>query len=616
MNIRLAAISTLTSILAITFGVGAVSAQDTPPRITSEKAVALPQPRNSKVKLARRLIRVKQYDNAARLLETLYEENPADEVVQNLLRSCYEILGQHPKGELLIRKIIEREPNVLSNHTYLAELLARMGRSDESTAAYGEAIAMTAPENLMDQSNLVRSMMSCGQDDLALERIDLMRSISGEATFFALERGTILEGKRSYKAATEEYLSILDADTLLQTGQAERRLMALLEFNDSSEEVETVLMNLADTTAGRRTLHLLADYYIKANRFENAFNYALMQDSLAGFDGQPLLNYLRQCRDRKSWAQVARMADYILERYPGTPYVTEVSAQQANSLAQLGRAEEAIAAYERVFVSAAQPRTKGDALYGIGKVYFEDTHDFASARIYFDSVVTHYPRGFSYLKARKNIPHCYLREGNLEKARKEFAALAGKRQPDEVKEEVDYYLALTAFFEQKYDSSEAGLRKLMVDYPRGYYVNDALGLVLLIDEAQGDKGLLHDFSDALYFREQGRLDSTRARLTSIATATNPALADVALYRLAHLDLDVKDSTAAMATIDRLIADFPESYYLPFGMKIKADILISDNPGAEEARRLYRRLLESYPDYPFASEVREKLRKLETENSIG
>ena len=600
------------------FGVatGSAAAQDTSPRVTSERSVPIMRPEDERVKLARRLIRIKEYSNATSLLEAVYEENPADPVVQNLLKSCYDILGQHAKAELLIKKIVEREPDVLSHRTYLAELLAKMGRTEESKEAYDKAIALIEPDNLLNQSLLIHSMVSCGQEDLALERIDEARTISNRPTLFALERGMILEGKRRYEDATEEYLSILDSDTARQIGNAERRLMAMLEFSGSSKEVESVLMNLADTTAGERTLNLLADFYIKSGHFDKGFNYALLQDSLAGFNGQPLLNFIGQCRHRKSWEQVARMADYILQRYPQEPFVTEVSAQQADALAQLGRSDEAIAAYERVFDGADQDRTKGDALCGIGEVYFEILHDYPTARAYFDSVVNYYPRGFGYLHARKSIPHCYLREGDLARARKGFSQLAETRQLEDIKEEMVYYLALSAFFEKKYDSAEVGLRRLMVDYPRGFYVNDALELVLLIDEAQGDESLLDAFSDALYFRERGRLDSTRARLEAVASADNPALADIALYRLARLDLKAEDSTSALSTIDRLISEFPDSYYLPYGMKMKADMLLNGAAESEEARQLYRRLLESYPDYPFASEVRDKLRKLETKSPVG
>lgn len=616
MIFKRAALGVLIGLITATCGLAPALAQEMPPRSPGEEAYRRLQDTDGRIKLARRLIRAKQYDNAARLLEEIFEERPSDNVVYNLLKSCYDVLGQNAKAELLTRKVIEQQPNVLNHRTYLAEVLAKMGRTEESKAAYDDAIALASPENLIQQTVLVHSMMSCGQDDLALARIDQARTTSGKPTFLALERGTILEGKREYKAATEEYLAVLDTDTTHEAGRAERRLAALLEFSGSSGEVEEVLMNLTDTTAGERTLNLLADYYIKAGKFEDAFSYALIQDSLAGFDGRPLLNFIYQCRDRKSWEQVNRMADYIQQRYPQASLLIDVSSLQADALARLGQAEAAIAAYEKVFRGAPEPRAQGDAVYGIGEIYFQILHDYPKARLYFDSVVNNYPRGFSFLNARKNIPHCYLREGNLATARKEFAALAGVRQLEEYQEETAYYLALTAFFEARFDSSEIGMRKLMVDYPRGYYVNDAMELVLLMDEAQGDEDLLKTYSEALFFREQGLVDSTRARFAEIAEADNQALADVALFRLALLDLEAADSTAAVATIDRLIADFPDSYYLPYGMKLKADMLLSKDPGAEEARRLYRSLLESYPDYPFASEVREKLRKLEAENSIG
>lgn len=578
--------------------------------------MSLPVLGDQKIKLARRLIRVRQYDNAARLLEEVYENNPDNQVVQNLLRSCYDALGQYSKAELLAHKFIEREPDNVGHRLYLAGLLAKMGRSDESKAAFEKAESLLDPNNLIDQTNLIHSMIACGQDDLALERIDRVRATSGQPLLFGLERGTLLEGKRQYKAATEEYLTVLNEDTTHLAAQAERKLMALLEFSGSSAEVEQVLMNQSDATAEGRTLNLLADFYIKSGHLDKAFNYALKEDSLDGFSGRPLRNYLLQCRDRKTWGQVAKMADYILRKYPDSSFVTDVSSFQAEALARLGKGPEAIAAYERVFEGAEHPRRKGDALFGIGEVYFETLHDYSKAREYFDSVVTRYPRGFAFLNARKSIPLCYLREGRLVQARKEFAALSGVRQLEDIQEETAYYLALTALFARMYDTAEVGFRKLIVDYPRGYYVNDALELVLQIDGAGGDKVLLDDFAEALFFQEQGNLDSTRARLNRVADAANKALADVALYRLAGLDLKEQDSTSAMATIDRLIADFPDSYYFPYGMKIKADMLIAGNPAAEEARQLYRRLLESFPDYPFASEVREKLRKLETEGLIG
>ncbi|MBU0984213.1 MAG: tetratricopeptide repeat protein, partial [candidate division Zixibacteria bacterium] len=122
--------------------------------------------------------------------------------------------------------------------------------------------------------------------------------------------------------------------------------------------------------------------------------------------------------------------------------------------------------------------------------------------------------------------------------------------------------------------------------------------------------------NALFFEEQGLTDSTRVRLESIAVAENPALGDLALFRLAELDLKTGDSSAAVTTLERLAASFPDSYYVPFGMKIRADILVTRPDGAEAADALYRELLESYSDYPFTTEVRNKLRELQEARLVG
>jgi len=107
-------------------------------------------------------------------------------------------------------------------------------------------------------------------------------------------------------------------------------------------------------------------------------------------------------------------------------------------------------------------------------------------------------------------------------------------------------------------------------------------------------------------------DSTAAKLFLIVNNPSRALADVALYKLAVLSLSRADSSAAIEFIEQLAEEFPESYYLPYGMKAKADIHLARPDGVEQARSIYRHLLEEYPNYPFISEVRKTMRQLEGE----
>ncbi|HEX2897893.1 MAG TPA: hypothetical protein VHP63_07590, partial [candidate division Zixibacteria bacterium] len=64
-------------------------------------------------------------------------------------------------------------------------------------------------------------------------------------------------------------------------------------------------------------------------------------------------------------------------------------------------------------------------------------------------------------------------------------------------------------------------------------------------------------------------------------------------------------------VDRMESEHPESYYFPYGLKIKADVLLSRPDSIAQVKEIYKRLLENYQNYPFINEVREKLRNLET-----
>jgi tetratricopeptide (TPR) repeat protein len=601
--------------LAATY-IGNVSAQVGTPLPPEDRLIRELEETDRRIFLARKLIRNRDFQKATDLLETEYEQDPDNAVVQNLLRTCYDQLKQYDKAELLVRRMIQKHPRALGHRLRLAEVLMRQGSLEEATVAYQDAADIIGEEDPRNYRSLIRSMMNSGLDEQALARIEERRRATGNPHVLALERGSILKERRQYRLAAGEYLTVLIEDSTAEAGRAEKELMQLLEFGESTSEVEEILIAFVDSTSGARAMKLLTDHFLLSGKFEDAFTFALRQDSLESSQGVHLISFIHQCQDRELWGEVVRMAAYYLSHYVGTEMETDVLFKYAAALANTGRGEEAIAAYERIRRLSQHHGTTGDALYGIGVVYFDYLGDYPQALVYFDSVVTYFPRGLSYLHSLKSIPQCYLRAGRLDAAAEKFAGLLDMNLGEDDHEEAAFFLALVSFFEERYDSAEVAFRKLMVDYPRGYFVNDALQLVLVIDEASDNPALLSDFSDALYFDQRGMFDSTRARLGSLADSQPRTLADFALFRLARLELQASDSAAALTAIDRLIDRFPDSYYLPLGMKMKADMLIRTETGLEEAKTLYRYLLENYPDYPFATDVRETLRRLETDYTIG
>lgn len=568
------------------------------------------------ISLARRLIREQNFQAAADILEDLYTRTGSEmfvQVVENLLRTCYDQLKLYDKLELLLRRMIDRTQDNWRERLFLAELLAKKNQRSEARAVYDSVLSemAQAPDAFERQQYVLRSMINASLDSAALAHIDQARLTKGDRSLFALERGELLESRRKYADAAREYLPILNEDSTANAVMAEKRLLALLQFPESSDKVEELLLTLADSAAGRRTLTLLTDHYLSAGEYHQAFSTALRRDSLMANAGFALLEYMRRCVERKAWAQVARMGDTLFARGVQSRMAPDATFTYGQALEELGRADEAIARYQSLAAGAPHPAIIGDALYAIGVVYADRKHDYTTARAYFDSVVTRYPHGMSFLNAMTALPHCFLKEGHLDSAQAAFERVVARDLTEPADEEVEYYLAMVHFFKKQFDTASFQLQRLMVEHPRGFYVNDALQHQLVMRTAADAPALLYDYSNALLFDYRGLEDSTRVQYRKLIDAENTALADLALYRTALLDMNESDTTAAIEAISLLEQRYPDSYYLPLGLKVKADILIAGD-GVEEARVIYRRLLEHFSDYPFASEVREILRRIEAQ----
>ena len=237
-------------------------------------------------------------------------------------------------------------------------------------------------------------------------------------------------------------------------------------------------------------------------------------------------------------------------------------------------------------------------------------NDPRKAAVYFDSVITQAPRGISYLQAVRLTPLCYMRLGDYATAATRLSAIAAQQYSEDVMEEANYRLCLLKLFSHQFDSTKAALRKLMVDYPRGLYVNDAMQMVLDLDRVLPDTTLLVMYAGAVEFEMRRMADSARQALGGLADAPDQKLADVALYRLAVLEVSQTDTAAALTAIDQLATMFPESFYRPYGLKLKADLIVNRPAEQEQAREIYRELLEKYPNSPFVSDARKRLRALE------
>ena len=143
-------------------------------------------------------------------------------------------------------------------------------------------------------------MMSAGFAVEALKLVDSFEGKISNPSAFALQRGILLEAQRMYREAALIYIPLL-ADTTRDAQSAERRLLALLQFPASSEQVEATLLEGLANSSGLRGLKALTAHYLKIGRLDEALAFTLQLDSLQERDGQALLRFMRSCRERREY---------------------------------------------------------------------------------------------------------------------------------------------------------------------------------------------------------------------------------------------------------------------------------------------------------------------------
>jgi len=160
-----------------------------------------------------------------------------------------------------------------------------------------------------------------------------------------------------------------------------------------------------------------------------------------------------------------------------------------------------------------------------------------------------------------------------------------------------------------------------LDNPAAPYANDALELGLVVaEELQNPTGgpdLLLRYARSVWWDLAAEPDSQRVALeryvgraaVQVDLDEPQPLLERARLELARLERGRGRTDAALAQLERIVLDQPDGRLAPRALALRGEILATERGDAASARREYERLLVQYPDYLFATEIRQRLREL-------
>jgi len=602
-------------LLAVIIGTAApLSAQgvlpDETPADSFQELKPQPIADSNEMDKAERLMRLGDYARAADLLEAALEKSPPTPALLNMLTTCYEQSKNYSKLILFLQRRAQSQPPSFPLYRDIGRAYILSGFPDSAGLYFRKAIAISDDDNKERAYSTIADLYhKFGHYKTEQDLIDSGRASTGDPHFLADKMGDVLAAQREFGAAAEEYLVYMEKDSIAAK-IGEEQLISLMRYPES---VDTVMAVLAGQIAARKENKRLQNIYgqllMEQDKFDDAFTYFVGRDSLESESGVEILYFMQECNRRKKYDYTLRAWDYFARYHDRSPLKNGTQFVVAEADIATGRYEEALAAYQSIAQDFIRPAHRAEANLNIGLLYKDHLGDPDKARQYLNEVVKTVPGGPYAVQAEQALADIAIREHNLDLADSLYASLLKMELPPDKAERIEFAQAEVALFRGNFKDASTRFRQIISRYPRGFYVNDAIQYSMIISETLDDAPKQTDlFASAEYFRYVKETDSLESYLVKICRVGIPSLAPISYVHLAELYRDQKEYQAATDAVDSLQAQFPDSYFLPYGLKLKADIYMQSSDRQEQALKMYRDLLEKYPTYPFTAEIRDIVRR--------
>ena len=213
-----------------------------------------------------------------------------------------------------------------------------------------------------------------------------------------------------------------------------------------------------------------------------------------------------------------------------------------------------------LFKQRPMPLPPAAELYAAGELEMTKKR-YEDARLPFRKVVERHPQSSFAPRARFLIGEAYYREGEFDKAIKEFESFLAFFPRHEISDLVQFRLAMSYYDQIKpveQDQSitaKAGdqFRKLVREYPDSRYASDALSKIEICRGRLAQKELWI----ASYYIDQGNAPAARQRLELVLKEyARTLVVPEALYRLADVDTQEGRLQDARSRFERLANEFP------------------------------------------------------------
>lgn len=576
----------------------------------------------SELILANQYEKLGDYEQALKIYKSLYRKNPADAAVFEGIKRSLMVLKRYDEAIRLVQSDLQRKYSS-RNHADLATFYFKKGDDREAYRIWNQVIEKN-PKDAFIYRTVGTAMIKARLFNEAIDVYKRARKNVKPNDIFMLELANLYAVQSNYQNAVSEYLNYLGRNPG-QYNFIERSIMRFTDDSDATNQIIEAIRNKVSQRGEKLVLRqLLASLYMRTEQFDAALReYKLMDEVKSdrvkkSKKGKDLLTFANDALQDAAYPYAEQAYSLILEKYPNSPYRAQAKYGLARTYHLEGNYQNALMIYSELVETYQKSYEAQNALYRIGDIKLNIVFDPAGARNAYQKILKHHSRSQKRYEAIFKIGETYSAEGDFERARACYQKpLKERKLSFGIRSQSLYRLALLDFGEEKWDDAIKKLDKIVKSPPKNKsgeeqkLVNDALELILLIEESRNSKEAFSLYSQTILLENRRLFADAVDRLNKIVgDFPKSSIADEALLKISKLEHQQKNFIAAIAAYRKLITDYPDSYYCDLAQKRIAEIYESDLGEVQQAQREYEQFMVQYPRSLYLEEVRKRIRSIE------
>lgn len=509
-----------------------------------------------------------------------------------------------------LRAWIGAHPQDPEAHVLLGQVLADGGDHAEALQVWRQFLD-SRPVDVIRYGNVARRLQAAGLVQEAVELLEEGTSRLDKTDPFAWQRAELLLILQDWAGAVEAHRSFLRQEPHRRPFVVNR--IALLARGAAAEVpnpisgyVEALAAALDDVSGTERLALTVLLAWCALETADPEFGLHVLKQALDTGDvvRLALFQYASRCEQVGHTEVAARAYGLFVETSPASPLATRARLKEAQMLALSGDVDGAIVLYREM--SAGDAGQSAQAMLRVAHLQASSLKDPAAA-LKTLATLDQLPGGNQLRTELLTLrADCRLRLGQTAAAIADWQQLA--RIPAS-RADAEFGLAELSFFTGQFDSASAFIDSLVSRQPSHARANDALALLLLIDEFADANEALAVLGRARLRERQGLRDQARADRQWLLQHAPAGLRHVSLLEDAVF-FEQSAPDRALALYALVAADEPSERLSVSAMLGQARLL--ENAGQTEAAlRTYESTVLTAPLDPRTPDVRRHIARLRT-----